>query len=462
MKKLLVLLVFTSLVVQAQYTIKGTMTPPGKGDWVMLQKLEGTQQKFLKHTTIKIEEVEVKGAKQKIGKFEFTLPKDAKPGMYRATYRNRGGGFVDFLFNNENIEMIFNPQDPDQYVFFTKSLENKTYNEYQDAFFLTQRTLDSIQIAYIDNKDKDSKKAYKKALKRLEDVQNIYETKTKGMLAHDFVKASKTDNPENIQEDIQDYLNMSVDNFFNNTDFTNKNLYNSSFLLNKIVDYVFYQNVAETQILQRKIYKETIPKVMDFIAKNKPFKKQIIEYFITYFTDKRDSEIVDWLFANYFDKLPVSDENKEFKKSKLESLRVSVGRKAPDFSWKEGGKQYKLSTLNDGENYLIIFWSTRCPHCVKEIPEIHEFMKQHPKTSVISFAIEKDEIDFNEFIKRLDGWHNVMGTHPEDRFKNKTVQDYLIDETPTYFVLNKDKKIISSPYSGKDVKDYFTNISNKK
>lgn len=462
MKKLIILLVFATSIAQAQYTVKGTMTPPEKTDWIVLQKLQGIKPKFITHTTVKVETVDVGGAKQKIGRFEFTLPKDAKTGMYRATYRDRGAGFIDFLFNGENVEMVFNPQYPDESVVFVKSLENKVYREYQDALSLTQRSLDSIQVSYLKTKDKKAKKAYKKALEKIEDTQELYEKKSKGMLANHFIRASKNSNSKNIKDDTQDYLNGIVTNFFNNVNFKSKELYNSSFLVNKIVDYVFYLNTADNQQLQQKMYKKSIPNVLKLVSDNQKFKKEITEYLITSFTDKRNSEIVDWLFSTYYNKLPANLKNETFIKNKLEALRVSVGRTAPDFAWRDGGKDYKLSTLNDGENYLLVFWSTRCSHCREEIPQVHEFMLNHKKTSVIAFAIEDNNIDFNSWVKnKLYDWHNAIGTHPENRFENQTVRDYLIAETPTYFVLDKSKKIIAIPNTAKDVKDYFTSLSKK-
>lgn len=461
MKNLLLLFILITSATQAQYKIKGTMTPPEKNSWAILQKLQGTKPKFISNTDLKNEDLSIGGNKQTVTRFEFTLPKNASKGMYRVTYNERSG-FIDFLFNGENVEMIFNPKYPDHTVKFVKSLENKVYREYLDALALTQGTVDSIQISYLKTDDRKSKKAYKKALEQLEDTQKLYEGKSDGMLANHFIKASKTTNSSYALDDTQDYLDGVTSNFFNNIDFSSKELYNSSFLVNKIVDYVFYLNSAENQQLQQQMYKESIPEILSKISDNS-FKKQVIEFLITDFTGKRNSEIVDWLFDNHYNELPSNLQDANFKKNKLEALQVSVGRTAPDFSWKEDGKDLKLSTLNDGERYLLIFWSTKCPHCTKEVPEVHEMMKKHKGTSVIAFAIESngEDMDFNSWSKnKLYNFHNVMGTHPEDRFKNKTVQDYLIAETPTYFILDKNKKIIAVPNTVKDVEDFLNSSEN--
>ncbi|WP_299617787.1 TlpA disulfide reductase family protein [uncultured Tenacibaculum sp.] len=456
MKRFFVLLIFVASIANAQFSVKGTMTPPEKSDWVVLYRIDGAKQKFIGNSTIKLEDVDLGGSVQKVGRFELTLPADAKVGAYRVSYRNTGAGFVDFFFNKENIEFVFNPQFPEESVLFTKSRENKVYREYLDALALTQRAIDSLQVEYLKSDEKKTKKAYKKAYKEQEELQEIYEGKSEGMLVNTFIKASEATNSDDIFDDTQEYLDYVLDNFFKNVDFSDKTLYNSPFIVDKVTNYVFYLNIAESQSLQQKLYKESIEKIMEII-KDDSIKKEILEYLITRFTIQRNSEIVDGLFDQYYAKLPADLQNSKFKSEKLGELLASVGRTAPDFSWKEGDKDYTLSTLNDGENYLLIFWSTQCGHCVNEIPSVHEFMKEYKETSVVAFAIEEEEsLEFDSWNKnKLYNWHNVKGTHPEFRFKNETVLKYRIDATPTYFILDKDKKIIAVPNAVEDIKEFL-------
>jgi len=455
MKKLLALLIFTTSLVNAQYTVKGTMTPPDKGDWVILYKIEGAKQNFVANTTIKLDTVIISGEKQILGKFSFELPGTAAPGAYRATYRNTGAGFVDFFFNKENVEFVFNPKFSDQSaVVFTSSRENKLYSEYLQAYNAVQKKIDSYQASYIETEDKSTKKAYKKEVKELEDVQKTYENKSEGMLVNSFIKASRRYNSYNPQDNLKDYLSATSENFFEYVDFKNEDLFNSSFLIDKISDYVFYLNYSEDKEVQQELIKESIKNVMKKISSDK-LEKAVTYYLISALTDKRNGPAVDWMFEEYFDELPDEDQDAEFKKEKLDILLATVGRVAPDFSWEENGQEFKLSTLNDGEKYLLVFWSTGCPHCVKEIPELYKFMQSHKEVSVISFGIEHDATEWTEFVKSLPEWHNAIGTHPEYKFDNETVRKYNLLGTPSYFVLDKDKKIIAMPDHEEDVEKYF-------
>ena len=53
MKRLVVLFLFISTTLSAQYSINGTMSPIENSSWVLLYKIEGTKQLFIKNTQVK-------------------------------------------------------------------------------------------------------------------------------------------------------------------------------------------------------------------------------------------------------------------------------------------------------------------------------------------------------------------------------------------------------------------------
>lgn len=453
-KRLLALLIFATSIANAQYTIKGTMTPPDKGDWVTLHKLQGVKPKYISNSTIKLDTVVISGEKQVLGRFELKLPENALPGEYRVTYRNKGAGFVDFIFNKEDVEFIFNPQFPDESVVFTRSRENKVFKEYENTANTIQKEIDSLQLEYIKNPNKDTKRAYKKAVSKLKDTQESYLNKSEGMLVNSFIKASERYNASSVTDNMEEYVTNVKENYFKGIDFESKDLYNSSIIIDKISDYVLFLNYSDDQPTQKKLYKESIDVVMDKLSKD-TLKKDIVEFLVTTFTEKRDSEIVDWLFAKYYRKLPAEMQDNDFKRKKLGLLTASVGRLAPNFSWKEDGATKTLAELNDGENYLLIFWSTACPHCVRDVPELHKMMQEYKNVSVVSFAVEDKEDDWKQFVINLPYFHNAIGTHPDYKWDNKTVKAYNLLETPTFFILDSNKRILAMPESLDNIKSFF-------
>jgi thiol-disulfide isomerase/thioredoxin len=272
------------------------------------------------------------------------------------------------------------------------------------------------------------------------------------MYVQPFIKASLRNSPSEIISSPQEYMSNIIDTFFDRMDFNNKTLLNSSFLVDRITDYVFSFNYSDDVATQQKLYKESVEKVLSKIE-TIPFKKDVIEFLIDQFEASMNLEMIDYLFENHYNKLPIGIQSKKFKEGKLSLFAAEVGRIAPDFSWKENDKTLTLSKLEDAQNYLLIFWSTSCSHCLREVPEIHKFLKENKKVKVIAFSLEKDDFGWTEFKKTLPNWHHVLGLN---KWQNKTARTYNIVSTPSYFVLNADKKIIAKPEHLKDVKLFFT------
>ena len=98
MKKILAFVFLISSFIQAQYTINGSMSPAVKSDWVILYKVESTEQKYVQHSKIKRDTINVQRRKSEIATFQFILPENTQIGAYRITYSSEEPSFVDFFF----------------------------------------------------------------------------------------------------------------------------------------------------------------------------------------------------------------------------------------------------------------------------------------------------------------------------------------------------------------------------
>ena len=454
MKKLTFLIVLISAVSFGQYTVQGKMTPAIKSDWVILYKIEGARQKFVQNSKIKIDSISNQGKKQVIGRFNFTLPKDTPVGAYRITYKLKGAGFVDFIFNKENVGFGFHPEYPNQSVMFSESKENIFYRNYLTAIAKAQQRLDSLQVTALRNPNLNLKPEYKKAYSKVNSIQKKYLEAANGLYVQPFVKASfRSSSPELIITP-QKYMDNMVTTFFDRMDFNNKTLINSSFLIDRITDYVFYVNYSDDPEMQQKIFKESVDTVLGKIE-SVIFKKDVVEFLIGQFENSKNLELIDYLFEKHYKNLPEKVQNKKFIEEKLALLAAEIGRVAPDFTWKENGKTLKLSTLKDTQNYILVFWSTGCSHCLREIPQLHNYLKGNSKIKVIAFSLETNDFNWKKLKQDLPNWHHVLGLN---KWENKTARTYNILSTPTYFVLDANKKIIAKPDSIKDVKAFVEKL----
>ena len=440
MKKIIVLFLFISAFSYAQYAIKGTMSPIENSSWVLLYKIEGTKQIFVKNTQVRKE--------GKTGFFEFSLPTDAKVGSYRIKYSMKRDGFMDFLFNKENIAFEFNPKDLENTIVFHESKENQIYISFLKKIYTAQYTLDSLQSEYFRNPSSLIKEAYIRSLGNFQKIEKEYIQASKEKLVNHFIKASLRYNSSEIFERPVDYISSSITHFFDHIDFSNKTLYNSTFLFDKISEYVVSLNVAANPAQKEEFYKKASKAAIEK-STTISFKTDVINYLISQFAEIKNAVLVDHLFANYFDKLPKENQNIKLKNKILAQLRIAIGRVAPDFSWTENGKEFRLSSLKDGLSYVLIFYSTGCSHCLREVPEIFDYMKGKTNTKVIAFAMETSAKTWTNYQLKMPGWHHVLGL---GKWENTTARTYQINSTPTYFVLGMDKEIISIPKTLDDLK----------
>jgi len=440
MKKIIVLFLFISAFSYAQYAIKGTMSPIENSSWVLLYKIEGTKQIFVKNTQVRKE--------GKTGFFEFSLPTDAKVGSYRIKYSMKRDGFMDFLFNKENIAFEFNPKDLENTIVFHESKENQLYISFLKKIYTAQYTLDSLQSEYFRNPSSLIKEAYIRSLRDFQKIEKEYILASEEKLVNHFIKASLRYNSSEIFERPVDYISSSITHFFDHIDFSNKTLYNSTFLFDKISEYVVSLNVAANPAQKQEFYKKASKAAIEK-STTISFKTDEINYLISQFAEIKNAVLVDHLFANYFDKLPKENQNIKLKNKILAQLRIAIGRVAPDFSWTENGKELRLSSLKDGLSYVLIFYSTECSHCLREVPEIFDYMKGKTNTKVIAFAMETSAKTWTNYQLKMPGWYHVLGL---GKWGNNTARTYQINSTPTYFVLGMDKEIISIPKTLNDLK----------
>ena len=447
MKKILVLFFLISSLSYAQFSIKGTMQPVEKFSWVILYKIEGTKEIYIKNSKV--------NKNGDIGSFEFMLPNDAKIGSYRVKFNLKKNGFIDFFFHKENMEFSFNPKDPNNTITYKKSIENQLYIDFLTDISSTQFKIDSLQRLYFNAQKKSTEEAYKHWVRTLQRIEKEYLQKSQGTLIYDFIRAAHRYNSSNIIESPREYAVTSIDHFFDHIDFDNKTLYNSSFLIDKISDFVFHVNYSKNIEIQKKRFEEASNRVINKI-RVLSFKTQVIEYLITEFSKVKNAEIVDFLFENHFDRLPLKNQNPVLKNTIFNRMRIAIGREAPDFSWIENNKELRLSKLKNGLNYLLIFYSTECSHCLREVPEVYEFMEGKEKTKVIAFAMETSDKTWLNYHKKMPRWHHVLGL---EKWRNSIARDYQVNSTPSYFVLGMDKKFIAMPQRLEDLKTVLDQLN---
>ena len=447
LKNLLVALLFISLGVQSQNSITGIVSP--KNDLVtrvILYQLNGAKQVYISNSTIANDQ------------FKIEIPKGTSAGMYRLTFTPEVFGFVDFIFSQEDVSLKFNSRNLSNSVEFLTSEENKIYANYLAENLNLQQKLDSLQIVFFGLKDKKQDEftidLYVKNLNLYTKSQNQFEEKTEGKLANHFIKASRKYFAPTLFASPQEYLNSVKQHYFDFINFENSDLKNAIFFSEKAIEYVLYLNVSDDFQVQNALFKNAINEVMQKVGESNAVKSDILISLIHAFEQFENMAMAGFVIDEFYSKLPVDFKNEALIAEMQSKIKLAIGNKAPEITWEENGVQKKLSELNVANNFILVFWSTTCSHCLQEIPKLYEFSIGNAAIHVVAVALEDDKTDFDLFAAKFKGWTNILGLK---KWKNEMAKEYKINSTPTYFILDKDKKIIAKPEHFEDVRAYFEN-----
>ncbi len=250
----------TCFSLQAQFSIKGTIDPDHDYSWILLYKMQNGDQTYVDNADV----VE--------GQFEFEINDSEPSGIYRAYYQIENSLYVEFIYNKEEVEFSFDPNNPDVSISFSQSKENNVYQNYYKEIKSKQKKIDSVQVLYFKSSEEkqglDLVNQYKKFLADLNEVQTRYEKESMGMLASHFIRASAQYNAESPHKEPDSYMDAIKEHFFDNMDLSDEELSHSTFVSDRLHDYVFYLNQAEDRVSENALQKDAIEKALQWIDKD--------------------------------------------------------------------------------------------------------------------------------------------------------------------------------------------------
>ena len=254
-------------------------------------------------------------------------------------------------------------------------------------------------------------------------------------------------------------------NYFEGIDFKDSRLLRNPFLEQKLSNYfdVFVPNTVNS------ITEEIIKLLDDAIStESETFKYMSLRFMDLYITPKQMG--FDRIFLNLYDTyfknqtyewLPLAQ--KELFDSKARLLENNqIGSKAKElFMNSIDNKRRYLYDLS-AEYIVLVFWDPTCGHCQTEIPRINRLHKNEWKNfNHLIYAVNINtevKTEWEKFISthHLNSWNHVSpasevsGNYSQMDVDYQTL--YNIEQTPVFYLLDKDKIII-----GKDIdpQDYL-------
>lgn len=435
-----ILLAFTlfTFCLNAQHTISGIFSPSKDYTWVIAYRLQPGTQVYTADTAVDN------------GNFSLTIPANSPSGTYRLVYAIPQEEFYfDVIYNGkENIQLAF---DALQGISFAASEENKIFHSYfKEITAIKQEIMDFYSAG------KTDKIAYKKLSQKLEEVQTAYEQSTKGMLVQNFVKANRPYIPSEY-ETTETYWQHKKDDFFKHLDVNNPVLQASGFLTDKLTTYVFTP-VSTNRVshsASEKIFEENLRTIHEQLKETAPgFQTQIFHMLWSKATANKFYNTADFIYTAFLKDLATAVNDREMIADIETNNRLRIGAKAPEITWTNGNTSKNLSELAAADCYVVIFWSSTCSHCLRELPHLHKKMADFPSVKVLAVGLEEDDSTWKTESSKLPQFEHAMAL---GKWESEYVKTYAVQRTPTYYILDKDKRILANPQSDEEVVEFLNN-----
>ncbi|MFK7831866.1 MAG: TlpA family protein disulfide reductase [Winogradskyella sp.] len=426
MKKLVIIFWALPLLIVAQ-TVKGSFSPVEDFTYAFLYKATPEGANYVN-----------RGQLDSLGNFEIQLDSSVTAGIYKIVYAipPEENNF-DFIYDGkESVAFNFSYKEG---VHFTTSEENKLWNSYLKSIDMVNQTISNYY-----GKDNKDEKGFQSIFKTLKDTQTGYEELANGKLVSSFIRANRPYIPAQY-EDLSSYSENLKAHYLNQIDFSDYLLQSSSFLVDRITAYVF--NMVKDP--SDATYKQHVDDVAAAINSNDLIiKTSLLEMLWQHFVDQDNHDVANYITTNYLLELATATDNNVLKDMVISYKNTSIGSKAPNFDITSNGKNTNLHQLEGAEQYLLIFWSSACGHCLSELPKVKAMVANQPNIKVVAFGLEEADNNWEAEIKNYPDFVHQIGL---DKWKNPVVKTYGISATPMYFLLSADKIIMAKPYGIEDL-----------
>src|SRR6056297_884981 len=432
MRLTVLIMFFCAFIGMAQHTISGNFSPATEFKWLIGYELTPGGQRYMADTAIKD------------GYFKLELPENAAIGMYRIVYAvPQDEFFVDVIYNGkEDIEFNFSLEAG---ITIVASNENKVYYNYlAEISSFEKQILDFYEAGVA------SKRRFKEIMKELSDVQARYEAQGADLLVYQLIKANEPYLPDSF-EDSDTYFETKKKHYFDATDVNSRFLQSSELVKEKLLNYVFPtlpMNVNTTETMQSVILTniEEVAKKLD----DSPISFKIAIFQKLWRTANINTlyTVSDTIFSRYLKDLAAQNGDQALVDEIELSSRLRIGVRSPEISWEENGKTKKLSGLEGAEQYVLVFWSSTCSHCLRELPTLHKELASYQNIKVVAVGLEEDDTYWKQEKENFPNFKHAIAL---GKWESDYAQLFGIQQTPTYFILNADKQFVSKPANDKEV-----------
>ncbi|MEO6327631.1 MAG: redoxin domain-containing protein [Ginsengibacter sp.] len=429
-------------------------------------------------TNINIEDSAVINEK---GVAVFKKDKLLPPGIYSVVFPGKNK-MLDFLVGSEQvISITADTADLLNRTVITGAKENALFQQYQKYIGVKGKQLQKEQEAYSLSKSNSDSLLHQKNYTLLNNEltqyrENIIKQYPESMLAVLFQSMKGPVVP--VTKPVT--KNDSIDNY----NYYKKHYWDGiTFMDDRIIRTPFFLPKVE------KYFREVLVPVPDSIIKEADYllllarsNTNMYQFLLNWLTDEYIYPKYmgqDAVFVHLFEKYHSKGISSWLNEKQLTTISNRgymlmanlIGEKAADLQLTDStGKISPLYAVK-ADYTIVVFWDPTCGHCREEMPRLDSFYKaKWNKEGVKIYAVltENEKAKWQEFIheKNLKDWVHVYQT---DESKKEETQDqkpgfrqlYDVTQTPTIYLLDKEKRIIAKKLTLHQIDDMLQVKINK-
>ncbi len=398
------------------------------------------------------------------GHIAFTLKPGTPEGLYRISTGKEK--YLNLVLNHENIDFVTDSESLADSVRFLSSSENQCYYFYMRMDRKNQAKLEILVPVLDYYPEKDA--FYSLAVREFEAIQKRQKTvlDSISLLYPDSysVRIFRLQQAPFIQAGMskEERMKWLKDHFLDQINFKDTLLLRSDAWVNKAVSYLslFSNNRYSQKQLETEFIK-AVTIILSAATVNPDVYKFLLDYFVGGFDKYHFDAVITYIADNFQDPFSCEDQARKTNlQKKLENFKkISVGKIAPDIEVPDiKGRPIRLSAISS-EYTLLIFWSSQCSHCVEMMPKVKQlYDKQKPKRlEVLTVSLDTNRKAWTTFISNEKlNWLNASELKG---FNSKSTDEYNIYATPTMFLLDRGKKILSKPISYRELEQSLREIN---
>ncbi len=408
------------------------------------------------------------------------------PGVYSIVFPGKNKLFDFLVDKGQNIHIKADTTDLLNKTEITGSKENILFEQYQKFVNSKGKFLQEELEAYKRSRTKEDSVAHEKKYKKLSDELNEYRNKLiidhpESMLAALLVSMKEPPvlnlHPETKEDSLKNYQYYKK-HYWDGISFMDDRIIRTPFFLPKLEQY--FRNVISP-------VPDSIIKESDYfllLARSAP---EMYKFLLNWLTDEYINPKYmgqDAVFVHLFEKYHSKGISKWLNEKQIKAISNRaymlmsnlIGQQAADLQMVDSNG-VSSSLYNVKADYVVVcFWDPTCGHCRVQVPRLDSIYKAKWKNENVKIygvlTETKDFQQWKEFIikNKMNKWVNVYETDAQRKIIEESKQAsykqlYDVIQTPTLFLLDKDKKIIAKKLTMEQLDDLLDvkikNQSNK-